>query len=112
MSSISKAFSTYKSYDRRIFLQRFGLLFSFALLILGLSLLSDRFLQVSNQINVLRQASINGVVSVGMTLVILTGGIDLSVGSVLALAAVIAADLMKQGTSVPVAVAVALVVGA
>lgn len=112
MSSISKAFSTYKSYDRRIFLQRFGLLFSFALLVLGLSLLSDRFLQVSNQINVLRQASINGVVSVGMTLVILTGGIDLSVGSVLALAAVIAADLMKQGTSVPVAVAVALGVGA
>ena len=112
MSSISKVISSYRSYDRRIFLQRFGLLFSFALLFLGLSLLSDRFLQVSNQVNVLRQASINGIVSAGMTLVILTGGIDLSVGSVLALAAVIAADFMKQGISVPVAVSVALAVGA
>jgi ribose/xylose/arabinose/galactoside ABC-type transport system permease subunit len=112
MNSLAKVFSPSKSYDRRIFLQRFGLLFSFALLLLGLSLLSDRFLQISNLVNVLRQASINGIVSAGMTLVILTGGIDLSVGSVLALAAVIAADLMKEGLSVPLAVAVALAVGA
>ena len=112
MSFISKALSNYKSFDRRFFLQRFGLVFSFVLLFIGLSLLSDRFLQVSNQVNVLRQAAINGIVSAGITLVILTGGIDLSVGSVLALAAVIAADFMKQGISVPVAVAAALAVGA
>ncbi|MFZ6018483.1 MAG: ribose ABC transporter permease, partial [Chloroflexota bacterium] len=71
------------AFDRRAFLQRFGLMFSFLLLILALSLLSERFLTSANLINILRQATINGIISVGMTLVILTGGIDLSVGSVL-----------------------------
>ena len=99
-------------FDRRAFLSRFGLLFSFALLVLALSLLSDRFLAPSNLINVLRQAAINGVVSVGMTFVILTGGIDLSVGSILALAVVVGADLMKQGLAVPLAVLAALALGA
>jgi ribose transport system permease protein len=79
---------------------------------LGLSLLSDRFLTSSNQINILRQATINGIVAVGMTLVILTAGIDLSVGSVLALSAVIGADLLKRDIPVPAAVLAALGVGA
>ncbi len=93
------------------FLQRYGLLISFSLLILGLSLLSERFLTASNLVNVLRQASINGIVSVGMTLVILTGGIDLSVGSVLALSAVICASLLKSGLSVPLTILISLGVG-
>jgi len=99
-------------FDRRIFLQRFSLLFSFSLLFLALSLLSERFFSLSNLINVLRQASINGIVAVGMTFVILTGGIDLSVGSILALSAVIGADLIKGGTPVPLAVGAALGIGA
>jgi ribose transport system permease protein len=58
------------------------------LVIIGavLSLLSDRFLTASNLINVARQVSINAIVAAGMTVVILTGGIDLSVGSTIALA--------------------------
>jgi len=99
-------------FDRRTFLQRFSLLFSFSLLFLALSLLSERFFSLSNLINVLRQASINGIVAVGMTFVILTGGIDLSVGSILALSAVIGADLIKGGTPVPLAVGAALGIGA
>ncbi len=98
--------------DHRTFLQRFGLLISFSLLIIALSLLSERFLRPTNLVNVLRQASINGIVSVGMTMVILTGGIDLSVGSVLALSAVICADMLKKGLPVPLAVAMALGIGA
>lgn len=98
-------------FDRRVILQRFGLLFSFLLLALALSLLSNRFLQPANLVNILRQASINGIIAVGMTLVILTGGIDLSVGSILALSAVIGADLMKKGTAVPLAVPAALAIG-
>lgn len=98
-------------FDRRVILQRFGLLFSFLLLALALSLLSNRFLQPANLVNILRQASINGIVAVGMTLVILTGGIDLSVGSILALSAVIGADLMKKGAAVPLAVPAALAIG-
>jgi ribose/xylose/arabinose/galactoside ABC-type transport system permease subunit len=94
------------------FIKRFGLLLVYLMLTVGLGLLSDRFLTPSNQINILRQATINGIVAVGMTLVILTAGIDLSVGSVLALSAVIGADLLKKGIPVPVAVLAALGVGA
>jgi ribose/xylose/arabinose/galactoside ABC-type transport system permease subunit len=99
------------AFDRRAFLQRFGLIFSFLLLILALSLLSERFLTSANLINVLRQAAINGITSVGMTLVILTGGIDLSVGSVLALSVTVGASLMKQGQPVWLAVLAALSIG-
>ena len=98
-------------FERRVIMQRFGLLFSFLLLALALSLLSNRFLQPANLVNILRQASINGIIAVGMTLVILTGGIDLSVGSILALSAVIGADLLKKGTAVPLAVPAALAIG-
>jgi ribose transport system permease protein len=94
------------------FLKRFGLLLVYLVLIIGLSMLSNRFLTSSNQVNILRQATINGIISVGMTLVILTAGIDLSVGSVLALSAVIGADLLKRGIPVPAAVLAALGVGA
>ena len=95
-----------------MFLKRFGLLLVYALLGLGLSLLSDRFLTGANQINILRQATISGIVAIGMTLVILTAGIDLSVGSILALSAVITADLLKQGMPVLLAIFIALGIGA
>lgn len=111
MTSLSLPTAPQK-FDRRTFMQRFGLLFIFLMLCLALSLLSDRFLQVSNLVNVLRQVSINGIISVGMTLVILIAGIDLSVGSVLALSAVIGASLMKQGAPVPLAVLASLSIGA
>ncbi len=99
-------------HTRTILLQRFGLLISFLLLFAALSLLSDRFLTYQNQVNILRQAAINAIISVGMTYVILTGGIDLSVGSILALAVVIGADLLRGGTPVPLAVLATLGIGA
>lgn len=92
--------------------QRFGLVFSFLLLCVVLSLLSDRFLTLSNVVNVLRQATINGIISVGIAYVILTAGIDLSVGSVLALCTVVAADLLQKGVPVPLAVMAGLGLGA
>ena len=74
-----------------------------ALFILGviISLLSDKFLTVANGWNVLRQISVNICISVGMTLVILTRGIDLSVGSILALAGAVTAGLLKNGIELP-----------
>ncbi|MEW5957560.1 MAG: ribose ABC transporter permease, partial [Chloroflexota bacterium] len=92
--------------------QRFGLVFSFLLLCLGLSLLSDRFLTVNNIVNILRQSTINGIMAVGMTFVILTAGIDLSVGAVLALSSVVTASLLQQGTAVPLAILAGLGLGA
>lgn len=71
-----------------------------ALLVVWLTLANDKFLTVDNSLNVLRQISINLCLSLGMTLVILSGGIDLSVGSVLALAGAVAAGLMKSGIDV------------
>lgn len=108
-TSVRGAFS--RGDRARSLLQRFGLLLSFLLLGLALSLLSDRFLLPSNLINILRQASINAIISVGMTMVILTGGIDLSVGSVLALSAVVAADALKSGAPVGLVIIGALLLG-
>jgi ribose transport system permease protein len=66
-------------------------------------LLSDKFFTVANGLNVMRQISVNICIAVGMTLVILTAGIDLSVGSVLALCGAVTAGLLKNGVSIPAA---------
>jgi ribose transport system permease protein len=79
------------------FVARFQSLIAPALMVPALSLMSDKFLTVDNGLNVLRQISINLCLSIGMTLVILSGGIDLSVGSVLALSGAVAAGLLKNG---------------
>lgn len=68
-------------------------------LLVALVVYSPVFFEPRNLLNVARQASIIGVVAVGMTLVILTSGIDLSVGSTLALSAVIVATLVSGGVS-------------
>jgi ribose transport system permease protein len=85
------------SPDYKNLLMRFQSVLALAILVLGLSLMSDRFLTLDNTLNVLRQISINVCLSIGMTMIILSGGIDLSVGSMLALAGAIAAGLMKNG---------------
>jgi ribose/xylose/arabinose/galactoside ABC-type transport system permease subunit len=69
-----------------IFLSQYGALVVLALLLLGMSMSSKEFATVANLTNVARQVSINAVISAGMTFVIITAGIDLSVGSLVALA--------------------------
>jgi ribose transport system permease protein len=76
-------------------------LFALLVLCIVLSILSDKFLTVANGWNVLRQISVNICISVGMTLVILTAGIDLSVGSVLAFCGAMTAGLLKSGIELP-----------
>lgn len=70
-------------------------------LCLVITLLTDKFVTATNLWNVLRQISVNICISVGMTLVVLMAGIDLSVGSVLALSSAICAGLLKNGISIP-----------
>ncbi len=77
----------------------------------GLSLLSERFLTHTNLLNVTRQVTINATLAAGMTLVILSGGIDLSVGAVLALAGAIGAGAMAAGWGWAAGLASALAVG-
>ncbi|MES2743398.1 MAG: ribose ABC transporter permease [Pseudomonadota bacterium] len=72
---------------------------------------TDQFLSVSNLVNIARQVSINAIIAVGMTCVILSGGIDLSVGSVMALSGTLTAGLMVAGMPVPLAIMLGLLVG-
>ena len=83
------------------YLVKFQSLIALFALCLLISILSDKFLTVSNGWNVMRQISVNICISVGMTLIVLTAGIDLSVGSVLALCGAITAGLLKNGVAVP-----------
>jgi len=76
-------------------LSKYGIYLAFLCLLIVLSIASDSFLTISNLSNILRQVSIIGIISIGMTFVIVTGGIDLSVGSVMALSAVIATSLAQ-----------------
>jgi ribose/xylose/arabinose/galactoside ABC-type transport system permease subunit len=77
-----------------------------------LSVLTPHFLTVSNLLNVMEQTTINAVIAVGMTFVILSGGIDLSVGSLLALAGVVLASALHQGWPTPLAVLAGIGAGA
>ena len=101
-------------------LQRYGILIALAVVCLTLALISENFLSTRNILNVLRQTSINGILAIGMTFVILTRGIDLSVGSVVALGGIVAASFattsstgMVAGAPYPalVAIGVGLLVG-
>lgn len=83
----------------------------FALLFIGFGLLSPRFFQYQTLENIVKQASYIGIVAVGMTFVLLTAGIDLSVGSIMYVSAVCAGLLMRGGASVGLGLAVALGVG-
>lgn len=84
-----------------------GLIFLSAVI----SLISPRFLSVFNILNVLRQTSINAVIAAGMTFVILTGGIDLSVGSILALCGAISAAMISGGMPLVLVVPAAILLG-
>jgi ribose transport system permease protein len=80
---------------------KFQSLIALLLMVIAMSFLSDKFLTVDNGWNVMRQISVNVCLSVGMTLVILSDGIDLSVGSILAFTGAVAAGLIKQGIEIP-----------
>ncbi len=92
-------------------LRKLGPLLGFIALCAILAVISDRFLTVSNLLNVARQISLNAIISVGMTLVILTGGIDLSVGSIVAMAGSLTAGLLLSGWGAGIAIVAGLVLG-
>lgn len=79
-----------------IITSEYGILIVFFVLVLLLTIVSPNFIRTRNILNVLRQTSINGLLSIGMTFVILTGGIDLSVGSVLAFAGIVSAGFASE----------------
>src|SRR5471030_835120 len=86
-------------------------LIALLVLIAVVSSMSPNFFTVNNLFNILQQTSVNAIMAVGMTLVILTSGIDLSVGSLLALTGAVAASVVGLEVNALVAVAAALAVG-
>ena len=85
--------------NTRELLKKLQPLIALIVMVAVLSLLSDKFLTLANQRNILLQISVNLCLSIGMTLIILTGGIDLSVGAILGLAGAVAAGLLKNGVA-------------
>ncbi|MBC7633609.1 ABC transporter permease [Aeromicrobium sp.] len=89
--------------------RKYGPAIALALMIVVATLSSDRFLQVQNLLNVLRQISIVGVLGLGMTFVIITAGIDLSVGAILSVVVVYGADAVQtQGVFIGIVVALGM----
>ncbi|MDU7840721.1 MAG: ribose ABC transporter permease [Pantoea sp.] len=89
-----------------------GTLIGLMIIIITFSFLSPVFFTLPNLLNILQQSSINALIALGMTLVIISGGIDLSVGPTAALSAVLGATLMIAGVPVPLAILATLGIGA
>jgi ribose/xylose/arabinose/galactoside ABC-type transport system permease subunit len=90
----------------------YAFIIGFVILIVITASMSDVFFTQRNLSNLMRQAVTNGVLSLGMLVVILTGGIDLSVGSIVALAGIMVAGMSKQGMPLFPAILICLAVGA
>ena len=96
-------------------LSKYGIYLAFIIMCVVFGAVNPAFLTPGNFINILRQISFNAILAMGMTMVIITGGIDLSVGSVLALSAVVTASFVQTENPllpVPLALLVGLIIGA
>jgi ribose transport system permease protein len=93
-------------------MRRFAPLMGLLVMAAILSVLSPHFLTFDNLINVFRQSSVNALLALGQLLVIITAGIDLSVGSILGLSCVLEAIMLKAGVPWPVCIATGIAIGA
>ena len=98
--------------DVKKLIQKQGALVGLLVIIVALAILSPNFLTMDNLMNVFRQVSINALIAFGMTFVILTGGIDLSVGSILALSSALTAGFMVGGMNSILAMFQGILLGA
>jgi len=95
----------------RRLLSRYGIFVALAIECAVLGLATDAFFTTGNLANVLRQNAFTAILAAGMTFAILTGGIDLSVGSVVALSGVLCADVLSRGGGLAAGVGAGLLVG-
>jgi ribose/xylose/arabinose/galactoside ABC-type transport system permease subunit len=94
------------------FFSKYAIVFVLIALIIVFWIASDKFITQANIFNILRQVAVVGIVAVGMTMVLLTGGIDLSVGSIIGVACVTAAELLLMGMNVFIVVLLTLAISA
>lgn len=97
---------------RADWIRQLGPVLALIVLVVIVTILNPSFIQPSNLMNLLRQVSINALIAFGMTFVIITGGIDLSVGSILALASALTAGMMVAGIDPVLAMIGGVVIGA
>lgn len=88
-----------------------GIITALVILVIIFGLLDPIYLSTSNMIDIIKQSTINGLLAVGMTLVIITGGIDLSVGSVFAISIVSVGKFLNSGMNIPLSVFLGLFIG-
>lgn len=100
-----------RKFEYKELLSKLGPLLALIVLIIFVSILSPSFLSLTNLMNLMRQVSINALIAFGMTFVIITGGIDLSVGSTLALSSAIMAGMIVNGIDPLIAMTVSLIAG-
>lgn len=117
MNQLASASGTGRqSFKTRLALWRrtpvFYPLVGFIVVFIAMAVINDNFLTASNQINLIRQASIIAIIAAGMSLAILTGGIDLSVGPVMALSGTLMAGMMIAGMPPALAIVLGLLIGA
>lgn len=91
---------------------RIGIFAVLIVLVVVMAVLADNFLTIDNGLNVARSVSINAILAAGMTMIIITSGIDLSVGSILAVAGVVGVLTFTAGIPTPIAVILGLLAGA
>ena len=92
-------------------INKFGIFLVLFAVCLAIALMTDKFLTWSNIINVTRQTTTNAIMAIGISFVIITGGIDLSVGSVLAFSSAVACKMILEGTSAAVAIPSGMLIG-
>ena len=93
-------------------LNKLGPLLALVVLVIFVTIMNPSFMSPTNLLNLLRQVSTNALIAFGMTFVIITGGIDLSVGSTLALSSVLMAGMIASGLNPVLAMGMGLVLGA
>lgn len=111
MKAVSEEKSTVRVNHVSNVMQKLGPLLGFIIIVIIVSILNPSFLQPLNILNLLRQIAINALIAFGMTFVILTGGIDLSVGSILALSSALMACMMVSGLDPILAIIIGSLLG-
>lgn len=108
VTTLSKQGSSLK---RKRFMEKYAILIAFLLLCMVISVLRPTFLTPSNLIIVLNQTSINGILAVGVTFVLITAGIDISIGSIVGLSGVVSAMVARSGMPIILAFATGILTG-
>ena len=101
-----------KSFDLKKFLMKYVMYIFLVLMCIILAIASDKFLTVTNLMTIIKQISIQSIVAIGMTMIIISGNIDLSVGSLVALCSVSGAMIMNKGLPMVVAIIASILIGA